>query len=260
MIKNLEKPVVFKNEDMQLVGMLHYQEKKELSTAVVFFHGCTGTKSEAHWLFVKLARALAKQGITVLRFDFRHSGDSEGDFKLMTLSGEISDGLRAVDFLIEECGADPSRIGLVGLSLGGTVAAEVAGRLQDRVQSCVLLNPIARPYEDIGAIASMNNVNTSSFPVEFNSFLFGYEFVKDLQNQNPLETIRKASCPILIINSSHDNTVNPLRSREYVEVIKESGGIVDFCRIDGADHTFSKVKWGKQISDKLSKWFKQTLL
>ena len=34
-------------------------------------------------------------GFVVLRFDFRGSGESEGDFSQVTIEGEISDGLAA---------------------------------------------------------------------------------------------------------------------------------------------------------------------
>ncbi len=260
MQRNIEEPVAFENEGMQLVGMLHYQEKRTKSPAVIFYHGCTGTKTEAHWLYVKLARSLARLGIMVFRFDFRNSGDSEGDFERMTVSGEISDGLHAVEFLIKERNADPGRIGLAGLSLGGVVAAEVAGRLQNRIRSCVLLNPIARPADDIGAIAAMNKLETGSFPVEFNSFLFGYDFAQDLSIHKPLDTIKNATCPVLIINSSNDKVINPVRSKEYVEVIEDSGGIVEFYGISGADHTFTGTKWERQVAKKLSEWFTKTLL
>lgn len=260
MQRNFEEPVVFENEGMQLVGMLHYQESKTLSPAVILYHGCTGTKTEAHWLYVKIARSLARLGIMVLRFDFRHSGDSEGDFERMTVSGEISDGLKAVEFLINERDADPARIGVAGLSLGGVVAAEASGRLRDRIRSCVLLNPIARPLDDISAIASMNNLETGSFPVEFNSFLFGYDFAQDLPIHKPLDTITNATCPVLVINSSHDTVINPVRSKEYVDVIGNSGGYVEFYAISGADHTFASTKWERQVSDKLCKWFTKTLL
>ncbi len=81
MNKITELPVVYKNKGMQIVGMLHKPNSNKKPPSAVFFHGCTTTKTEAHWIFVKLARALAERGIMVLRFDFRYSGDSEGNFE-----------------------------------------------------------------------------------------------------------------------------------------------------------------------------------
>jgi alpha/beta superfamily hydrolase len=49
------------------------------------FHGFTGSKIEAHRFFVKLARSLSDSGFIILRFDFRCSGDSDGEFEDITL-------------------------------------------------------------------------------------------------------------------------------------------------------------------------------
>ena len=131
----MEKPVVFHNHRQQLIGMLHTPDKVETSCpAVVFFHGFTGTKVEPHRIFVKTARRLASAGFYALRFDFRGSGDSEGDFSEMTIGGEVSDAIRSIDVLTEVESVDVGRIGVLGLSMGGCVAACVSGQ-DTRVQS-----------------------------------------------------------------------------------------------------------------------------
>jgi uncharacterized protein len=257
-----ELPVVFKNDGMQIVGMLHSPDTVTdgKPPAVVFFHGCTTTKTESHWLFVKLARALAERGIMVLRFDFRYSGDSEGDFENMTVSGEISDALKSVEYLISECGADESRIGILGMSMGGAIGAITAGRLTDRIKACVLLNPVGKLFEDLNAIASSNNLNTTTFPIEWNSRLFGREFFEDMVNINPLEEIENATCPILIINGSEDKSVSPVRSKEYYDIACKKDRNAELMVIDGADHVFNTVKWERDIIQKVSGWYENLLL
>jgi uncharacterized protein len=257
---NREIPVVFTNEGMQIMGVLHRPDTGEKPPAVVFYHGCTGSKTEAHWLFVKLARYLADRGIMALRFDFRHSGESDGRFEDMTLSGEISDGVRAVEYIIGECGADPDRTGLLGLSMGGAVAAIVSGRLRSRVRSCALLNPVAHPFEDLSSIALARELNTVSFPVEFNSFLFGKPFFDELANIHPLDEISRASCPALVINGPADRTVHPSRSREYFDILRGRDGIPsEFHVIKGADHTFASAAWERAVMERVGEWFGRTL-
>jgi len=259
MNKVTELPVIFKNEDMQIVGMLHKPNSGKKPPSVVFYHGCTGSKTDANWLFVKLARALAETGIMVLRFDFRCSGESEGNFENMTLSGEISDGFKSIEYLISECGADPGRIGVLGLSMGGVVGAVVAGLLGERIKSCVLMNPVGRPLADISAIAFSRNVNVTTFPVEWNSFLFGRDFFDDIKKINPLEVIKKAVCPVLIVNGSNDQSVLPVRSKEYVETVNNNGGTAELFVVEDADHVFSSVKWEREVIEKVSDWFSVTL-
>lgn len=54
-----------------------------------------GQKLEPHRLFVRMAEALAQAGYVSLRFDFRGSGNSDGDLADMTLAGELDDALAA---------------------------------------------------------------------------------------------------------------------------------------------------------------------
>ena len=137
------EPISFVNEGQKLIGVLHrpvaaYRDK---IPAVVLFHGFTGTKVERHRIFVKAAEALAREGIAALRFDFRGSGDSEGDFEDMTLPGEISDARVSLDYVSGVPGVDGNNIGILGLSMGGAVAASVSD--DPRVRSVVMWSAVA---------------------------------------------------------------------------------------------------------------------
>ena len=251
----IDLPVVFTNDGMQLVGMVHRPEGEPHPPAVVFFHGCTTTRNEAHGLFVKVGRALARRGILAFRFDFRYNGESEGDFRDLTLSAEVSDGIRAVETVVRDHGADPSRIGLVGMSMGGAIGAIVAGRLRDRISACALLNPVSRPVDDLLALAARHSLDTATFPIAFKTFLFGERFVRELDSIRPLEEIGRATCPFLLVNGTGDATVDPARSREYLDAIHTSGGLAELCELPGADHLFSSIHWEHQINTRLDSWF-----
>jgi uncharacterized protein len=102
-----------------------------VSPAVLMCHGLTGHKAEDGRLFVRLARALAASGVASLRFDFRGSGDSDGDFAGVTLESELEDARAALGALSSEPSVDRGRLGVVGLSLGSTVAMLLAGERRD---------------------------------------------------------------------------------------------------------------------------------
>lgn len=124
----MEKLIVFEVAGEPLVGMLHVPTGvRKRRPAVLFFHGFTGNKVEAHRLFVKMARALAQAGIVAFRFDFRGSGDSDGDFSRMTISQELEDAQAALAFLRARREVNPERMGVIGFSMGGLVAAEILG-------------------------------------------------------------------------------------------------------------------------------------
>src|SRR5437867_3887650 len=136
-------PVTFECKGQQIVGMLHLPEGRGRFPAALLLHGFTGTKTEVHRMFVKLSRALADHGVASLRFDFRGSGDSAGDFEDMTIRSEIADALEAMTFLARHRQVNTRRLAVVGLSMGAAVAAHLAARERNRVKSLVLWAPVA---------------------------------------------------------------------------------------------------------------------
>ncbi len=70
-----------------VAAVLHVPESTP-APGVIMCHGFTGHKAETHRLFVHTARDFAAHGLAVLRFDFRGSGDSAGDFRDMTITRE----------------------------------------------------------------------------------------------------------------------------------------------------------------------------
>ena len=148
-------------------------------------HGFTGQKVEAHRIFVKTAEALAAQGYLALRFDFRGSGDSEGAFEEMTFEGEVSDAVRAVDYLLAEEPVDPERIGVVGLSMGGAVAACLSGR-DERIKATVLWAAVA----DFEVLGAPDRWNDSPWMPEFESWDIGGLLVSRRFIQALADTVR----------------------------------------------------------------------
>ncbi|MBE3598789.1 MAG: alpha/beta fold hydrolase [Limnochordaceae bacterium] len=130
-----EEPIRIVVEGQQLIGIVHRPPggADERPPAVVLCHGFGGHKAENHRLFVKAARAMARAGMAALRFDFRGSGDSEGEFEEMTLSGEVTDALAALAYARSHVGRP---VALLGMSMGGAVATLVAERDGDVARSC----------------------------------------------------------------------------------------------------------------------------
>ena len=254
----MEKPITFTNEGQQLIGMVHYPDDGQRHPGVVLFHGCAGNKSEAHWIFVKLARRLCEEGFAVLRFDFRNSCDSEGSFEHMTISGETSDGLQALVFFGEQEYVNPERIGILGLSLGGCVAACVAGR-SPQVKSVVLWNPVGRPKEDFDKLIVDRDIEVEAFPVEREGFLFGRAFWEELPEVHPQREIRLSRGPVLILHSSEDRSISIRRAEEYQEVLEEYGLQCERVMIEGADHTFTSVEHERMAIEETVHWFGRTL-
>src|SRR5688572_7518972 len=98
-----------------LRGMLHLPPGRSgaRAPAVVVLHGCTGHRVEEGRSFVLLGRALADAGLHCLRFDFRGSGESDGDFESVTLEGEVAEARAALAFVRGLASVDPARVALL---------------------------------------------------------------------------------------------------------------------------------------------------
>jgi dipeptidyl aminopeptidase/acylaminoacyl peptidase len=81
-----------------------------------------------HDMFAELGARAERLGISVLRFHMRGHFDSGGKLEEQGFEDEIADALDALSFLRAQPGVDPARVGLLGFSIGGAVAAVVSKR------------------------------------------------------------------------------------------------------------------------------------
>lgn len=142
-----EKTVTYTVEGQKVVGTLQLPDGVSTPPAVLLLHGFAGSRDELEipsvkeGVFARAARMLAMKGLASLRIDFRGNGDSEGKFEDMTMQGEVKDALAALDFLVSEGEVNKDKMALVGWSMGGAVAAAVAGRSPHRLSSVALWAP-----------------------------------------------------------------------------------------------------------------------
>lgn len=81
-----------------------------------------------HEPFLVLADTLTRQGYAVLRYDKRGIAQSTGDYSAATTVDFTSDAAAAVAYLRGRPDIDGARVGLVGHSEGGNIAAMLAGK------------------------------------------------------------------------------------------------------------------------------------
>ena len=256
----MEKPIVFENLGQQLVGILHIPNKlneNKKVPAIVLFHGFRGSKTETHRLFVQIARKLCNIGFVILRFDFRGSGDSEGEFEDMTVQGEVSDAKKSIDFLQKQKFVDEERIGVIGLSLGGRVATILASK-DERIKFIVLLSPALGPLKekaisliDDEALKSLNSVESIEFE---RGWYLKRSFFDSLDDPISLKIIDEIKVPILIIHSDNDQRVPIETSKEAYNTIKDLNEKNEFYLVKNGEHSFPKRERTSEIIEKTSNW------
>lgn len=122
-----------------LLGMLHLPAGEAAGPAVVLCNAFGEERKSSALAMARLARAAAGAGFPSLRFDYYGCGDSEGDFVEATVRSRLDDIVHAAGFLRERTGAE--EVCLLGLRLGGTLAARAAEELAD-CAGLVLIEPV----------------------------------------------------------------------------------------------------------------------
>lgn len=261
-----EVGISFENEGLTLFGMLHLPVREPRYPCVIILHGYTGNRIGDHQLFVKTARDLCRHGYACLRFDFRGSGESQGEFADMTVEGEISDAMAAIRFLAAYDEIDEERVGLLGASLGGSVAACVSAH--NTVNSVALWAPTAfieyfverggEIVKDPYALLPINfqDAIKKRGKVDLGGFMRGKPYFESLKQIDPIREIAKYGGPVLLIHGAEDEVVSPVNSEMLYDSVR---GQRRFIMIDDADHTFSSVQWEQQVIDATRTWFNETL-
>ena len=130
----MEKQISIESSGITLRGTLHAPEGPAPSRAgLILCHGFGGSSNGAG--HPELARTLERAGYAVLRFDFRGCGASDGERGRVICMEEVEDVRAAIGFLQAQPSVDASKIGLIGASLGGSVALTAAA-LDERVRVC----------------------------------------------------------------------------------------------------------------------------
>lgn len=122
-----QEEVSIKNGDVTLSGTLTIPEGDGPFPAMVLVTG-SGPQDRDETLvgmkpFRLIADGLTRAGVAVLRWDDRGVGKSTGDFDKATTEDFASDASAAIDYLLTRDDIDPDKVGLLGHSEGGDVAA-----------------------------------------------------------------------------------------------------------------------------------------
>lgn len=255
-----ERPVTFNVGRQQVVGMFHRPAGRGPFPAVLFLHGFTGSKIEAHRLFVETARALAAAGIAALRFDFRGCGDSAGLFRDMTVSGQCADARAALRFLKRHPDVDPKRLGLLGMSMGGMIAAFTLA--DSRAFRCaVLWNPVATPrlLRDRRMEPGMPGQLQKLGVVDQGGWIVCAKFLQELGEVAPLEAAARIRTPVLLVVGTEDEVVPPGNAADYHAVLEKNRCPVHTHVVTGAGHAFGSMAHRDEAMAATTSWFTQRL-
>ncbi|MBI1336580.1 MAG: alpha/beta fold hydrolase [Phycisphaera sp.] len=250
-----QAPIEVERDGKTMRGCLYTPDADRRCPTVLFLHGFTGHRIESGFLFVRLARALNERGIAAVTFDFIHSGESDGSFDQMLVTGELKDALRMTDWLKGQPFVDRSRMGLLGFSLGGLLAGCVPART-NAFKTRVMLAPTT--VENMCRHTSQEACAPTG-TVTRGPHTLHRDFFKDIQTLDPVGDAAKVKIPTLIVQGTADTAVTPAVSEKFHQRMAQAGVPVTYHTIPEADHSFSQITWRTRLLDLVPGWLARQL-
>lgn len=220
--------VFFESGGYRLLGTLFLAGGDEPKPTVIILHGVPGIEKN-----FDLAHHLRSKGWNSLIFHYRGCWGSEGCYTFNTIPDDLT---AAMDYL---CAGsypqiDTSRLFLVGHSLGGWVAVNVASmdlRVKGVIAIATIADPRALQFTEQDAARSYTPWLTGITPLEF---IAQWKDVGQLSL--PLNQVSMISPrPILILHGKKDELVPLLHSQKLFEnAIKPCTLLIH----DEANHSF----------------------
>lgn len=197
-------------------------------------------------LLMAIANDVVEQGMIAIRFDFNGCGESDGEFKDMTVLNEIDDLKCVINWASKQ--SFTKDISLVGHSQGGVVVSMTSGELGAEKIKCEVLLAAAAVLRDdaIRGITRGANFNPYDLKEDYvelpaqaghDSLKLGREYIKTAINLPIYETAKNYTGPTLIIHGLQDQIVPYTYSERYHDAIKNS----ELKLIGGENHVFSET-------------------
>jgi uncharacterized protein len=152
--QNPAKPYPYTSEDVSfpsaggkvtLAGTLTIPQGTGPFAAAVLVGGAGPTDRDetiaGHKPFLVLADLLTRKGIAILRYDKRGVAQSTGNAEQATMEDLTNDARAALNYLKARKEVDPKRVGLIGHSEGGILAAQIAAETDDPSWLVLLASP-----------------------------------------------------------------------------------------------------------------------
>jgi len=168
--------------------------------------------------FQDIAYGLAEKGIASVRYNKRYYQYPDSATDSITIQDEVIDDVNvAIDLASNEKRLDSERIYILGHSLGGMLAPEIAYK-NNKVAGIIVLAGTPRKLEDVilqqnkDAIEAMTDKSTEEKMALLESVLPEIEKIRQVNNDTPHTTI-------LGINSEYWNSLNQINTPEILKDI-----------------------------------------
>ena len=198
-----------------------------------------------------ISRALTREGIAVLRFDFTGLGESEGDFADTNFSSNVEDLVMAAEFMADNYHAPKI---LIGHSLGGAAVLQAAAKIPSAVAVITIAAP-ADPGHVSRALGNSREIierrGEANVDLAGRTFKIKKQFLEDLGSVRMEETIRNLNRALLILHSPMDDIVGIGNAAKIFQTARHPKS---FISLDKADHLLMDKKDSLYAGSIIATW------
>ncbi|BCG57295.1 alpha/beta hydrolase family protein [Paenibacillus sp. URB8-2] len=260
----MERAIVIRHNQEELTASIHYPSKVQGATGrckdrvplAVICHGFVGSRIGVDRLFVKAARELAKDGYMVIRFDYIGCGESSGSYGSESLESMIAQTRTVLDYGLSCTDVDPTRVTLIGHSLGGAVAL-LTGVRDRRVKTLVMWSAVGYPFNDIVKIVGREayDMAVKTGSADHAGYAFTPVYFNSLAEFQPFQEADKFSGDVLLVHGTSDEVIPVDYAFLYQKLFwKRPEGRCDKEIIFQANHTFSSGDAQSQVIGATREW------
>ncbi len=200
---------------------------------------------------VRIARALASEGIATLRFDFTGLGSSEGKFEDSSFVTNIDDLLAAAAYLRTNYRAPTI---LIGHSLGGAAVLAAAGRVPEALGIATIGAPadpehVTRLLGD--GLAQLESDGVAEITLAGRRFKIGKRFLDDIQAHCQPCEIANLQRDLLILHAPTDEIVALDNARRIYDAALHPKS---FLSLAGADHLLTPPGSAEYVARIIAAW------
>lgn len=227
--------------DTHLPGYLRISSFGSPDICLVILAGIDGVKEETHYY----GEYFVQRGFSVLYFDAPGLGESWERIKMDPYYQRI--GRAVFDFLTSYKEVHFSKIGLLGLSLGGNMAVHIAAS-EVPIGSCVAVSPPFDPRSYFKNLFFLVQQAAHHIIGESASLDHFMEMIslKDIS--------KKVQCPILLIGGDQDNILPGRDVLEVYNCVPEPKKLIFY-----PDATHCCPEYSVEMLLEIERWFRKTL-
>jgi acetyl esterase len=203
--------------------------------AVIIVHGGGWVRGDRRIDVQPLFEPLSQAGLAWFSISYRLATDVT---QFGVAIDDVQAAIRYVKTHADEYNVDPSRIGLIGESAGGQLAAMAVLR----GGADVAVKAVVAIYTPTDLVSLVKN--SRYLPAQMQNAIKGGPWenfiLAGLSQLSPIENVRRGMPPFLFIHGTSDMLVPFEQSKQMCDRMRKVGASCELCPVEGAGHG---IRW-----------------